>query len=61
MNGCLLANKYLQLFKNYPEREYPDEIKNPDPTKPYNPKKKKKVGNDFRIPKWAEKTEVLEN
>lgn len=54
MKGCLLAHKYLKLFKLYPERDfpYPDEIKDPHPSRPYNPKKKKKAGSNFNYPKW---------
>jgi len=49
MKGSLLAHKYLKLFKQYPERDfpYPDEIKDPHPSRPYNPKKKKKAGSSF--------------
>lgn len=55
MKGCLLAHKYLKLFKLYPERDfpYPDEIKDPHPSRPYNPKKKKKAGSNFNYPKWC--------
>lgn len=62
MKGCLLAHKYLKLFKGYPERDfpYPDEIKFPDPSRPYNPKKKKKGSGSFNQPKWSMNTDVLE-